>query len=85
MPQISFDAKNRTLTSEEMIRVTRKHVCSKGTAFTIEMDWPKGLTLNAPVALDGVTCPCCQEPVEFPKAVHIVNENNELVSTPSQD
>jgi len=70
MPEISIV--DGVMTSKTYVTATRPYTCAKGTSLTLTLDWPEGVTVDAPISITNMKCPCCNEPVEIPRGSHSV-------------
>lgn len=70
--------KNGVMTSTVSVQVTRDYLCSCGAKSVLTVDWPEGVTVNAPVNFN-IKCPSCGANVALPSGHHYV-ENYRLLS-----
>ena len=60
------------LSAVSNIRVTSKYECACGASFTVQLDWPEGLTQRGAITIRDLYCPTCSAPVVLPNGRHWV-------------
>lgn len=65
--------------SSGFVTASSPYACARGTRGMLELDFPKGATLQGPLNVN-LTCPCCGEPVIIQGHSHHVDAAGVLVS-----
>ena len=74
-----LDDEGSTPAASDFVDAYCDYACSRGTQGRLALSFPKGATVQGPLAVD-LTCPCCGEGVVIAGAEHYVDNAGVLVS-----